>query len=617
MSMGTTANDQAAAPRRTLSVRVRLMIMAVLVVLPVLAERVHNEQIDRNDRVEAAYKQALNLARQGAATQNEILVSLRGILQSVASARSTFKFSNADCDQFLAKIAKPIPWIQAPSVADLRGRVICSSFPDAIGLDISKRPHFTGAVATREFVLSDYLFGSRAKIPIMTGALPQIGDDGELAGVVLGVIDLSWLGRIANDFVTPLGSMLMIDGSGIVLAQYPNGQNLVGHDFKGEALIQDMLTSSSGLVIEPGLDGVRRIYGFVQLPDTQARFAVGFDAETVLRRANYGMWTALAELGAMILLALIGIWFGGEKLLVSPIRKFAQAASKIGHGENKSRAADLPWAAEFVPLAVALDDMTDKLNARERELRDLNDQLHELAHTDALTGLANRRTFNSHLANAWKAASRLQQPVAVLMIDVDFFKKFNDHYGHVQGDVCLRKVANAVSSGLRGKPGAGHASVCEPHDWPAAKTGFCRPLRRRGIRGAPAGSRSRCRCRRWQSAAPGRRRHAHGAHRRAVGVCLDQHRHCRGRTGGHDDTGRVGRMRRRGALRGQTARPQSGGRALVLAARQDQPGAGELIGPQINGRGRCGVTSSPARLASAARSSISNRRPFQRMALVA
>ena len=79
MSMGTTANDQAAAPRRTLSVRVRLMIMAVLVVLPVLAERIHNEQIDRNDRVEAAYRQALSLARQGAATQNEILVSLRGI----------------------------------------------------------------------------------------------------------------------------------------------------------------------------------------------------------------------------------------------------------------------------------------------------------------------------------------------------------------------------------------------------------------------------------------------------------------------------------------------------------------------------------------------------------
>ena len=452
MAMGNAANDQAAAPKRTLSVRVRLMIMAVIVVLPVLAERIHNEQIDRDDRVEATYKQALSLARQGAATQNEILVSLRGILQSIASARSTFKFSNAACDQFLAKIAKPIPWIQALSVADLQGRIICSSFPNALGLDISKRQHFNGAVATREFILSDYLFGARSKIPIMTGALPQIGDDGEVAGVVLGVIDLSWLGRIANDFVAPSGNMLMIDGSGIALAQYPDGGNIVGHNFKNQPLVQNMLMSSSGLVIEPGLDGVRRIYGFVQLPDTQARFAVGFDAEAVLMRANYGMWTALAELGAMILLALTGIWFGGEKLLVSPIRKFAQTASKIGHGENKSRAAELPWAAEFVPLAVALDDMTDKLDARERELRDLNDQLHELAHTDALTGLANRRTFNSHLAKAWKAATRLQQPIAVLMIDVDFFKKFNDHYGHVQGDACLRKIANAVSTGLRGNP---------------------------------------------------------------------------------------------------------------------------------------------------------------------
>ena len=451
MPVGNAANDLTAAPRRTLSVRLRLMIMAVLVVLPVLAERIHNEQIDRNDRVEAAYKQALSVARQGAATQNEILVSLRGILQSVASARSTFKFSDADCDQFLAKIAKPIPWIQALSVADLQGRVICSSFPGALGLDISKRQHFIGAVKNREFRLSDYLLGSRAKVPIVTGALPQVGDDGEVAAVVLGVIDLSWLGRIANDFVAPSGSMLMIDGSGIVLAQYPHRESLVGHSFKDQPLVRAMLRGSSGLVIEPGFDGVRRIYGFVQLPDTQARFAVGFDAEMVLTRANSRMWTALAELGAMILLALIGIWFGGEKLLVSPIRKFAQAASKIGHGENKSRAADLPWAAEFVPLAVALDDMTDKLDARERELRDLNHQLHELAHTDALTGLANRRTFNSHLANAWKAASRLRQPVAVLMIDVDFFKKFNDHYGHVQGDACLRKVANAVSSGLRGK----------------------------------------------------------------------------------------------------------------------------------------------------------------------
>lgn len=439
----------AAAPRRTLSVRLRLMIVAVLVVLPLLAERIYNEQIDRNDRVEAAYKQALSLARQGAATQNEVLVALRAILQSVASARATFDFSNAACDQFLAKINKPIVWVQALSVANLDGQVVCSSFPDAIGLDISKRSHFLNAISTGDFVLGDYLLGTRAKTPIMTAALPQLGPDGKPVAVILGVINLHWFGQIANDFVAPSGSMLMVDGTGHVLAQYPNDDKIIGRDAKDYPLVKNMVMASSGLVTESGLDGVRRIYGFVQLPDTEARFAVGFDEAAVLARADKEMWTALTELGAMVLLVLLGIWFGGERLLVSPIRRFAQAASQIGHGETKSRAAGLPWAAEFVPLAVALDDMTDKLDARERELRDLNNQLHELAHTDALTGLANRRTFNAQLASAWKEAQRAGAHAAVLMIDVDFFKRFNDHYGHVQGDVCLRKIAHILNTGIR------------------------------------------------------------------------------------------------------------------------------------------------------------------------
>ena len=443
------ADGKAAAPKRTLSVRLRLMIMAVIVVLPVLAERIHNEQIDRDDRVQAAYSQALSLARQGAATQNEMFVSLRAILQSVASARATFNFSGENCDAFLAKIADPIPWMQALSVADLQGKIVCSSFPDAIGLDISGRKHFLKSVANRDFVLSDYMVGTRAKMPIITGALPQIGAEGKVVAVILGVIDLHWLGQIANDFMPPNATMMMIDGAGAVLARYPNPGEYVGRDFKSHRLILDMLKSSSGLLTQPGLDGVDRIFGFVQLPETEARFAVGFETDKVLLRANREMWTAFAELGAMIVLALLGIWFGGERLLVSPIRRFALAASQIGRGKNKSRAADLPWAAEFVPLAVALDDMTEKLDARERELRDLNSQLHELAHTDALTGLANRRTFNANLATAWKDAARLRRPVAVLMIDVDFFKRFNDHYGHMQGDACLRKVANVLSNGIR------------------------------------------------------------------------------------------------------------------------------------------------------------------------
>lgn len=75
--------------------------------------------------------------------------------------------------------------------------------------------------------------------------------------------------------------------------------------------------------------------------------------------------------------------------------------------------------------------------------------LETLAAKDALTGLANRRTFDDTLAVEVRRASRAGTPLSVLMIDVDCFKSFNDAYGHQRGDDCLRAVAQAVVSALR------------------------------------------------------------------------------------------------------------------------------------------------------------------------
>lgn len=438
-----------AQPRRTLSVRVRLMILAVIAIVPLLLERIHSEEFDRNERIEAAYKQARDLVRQGAAQQNEVIASARALLQVVASARQTFKGSNNECNQFLSGIAKPLPWIRTLSVADVQGRIICSSNPDAIGLDISERPHFYKAVDSSDFVLSDYFMGTRVNTPLITLALAQRAPNNGAAAVVLGVLDLHWFEHVAKTFVPPSGYMLMIDGKGAVLAQYPSSKDLVGQDFKAHPLVREMLSRPDGFVTVAALDGVRRIFGYVQLPGTQARIAVGFDERDVLARINREMLKAFAELGTVTAFVLLGIWFGGERLLVRPIRALANTATCIGRSEGNIHAAELPWAAEFVPLAIALDDMAKKLNDREQELRDSNNQLRELAQIDALTGLANRRTFNERLAAEWKLACKLHQPIAVLMIDVDLFKKFNDHYGHVQGDACLRKVSGVLMEGTR------------------------------------------------------------------------------------------------------------------------------------------------------------------------
>lgn len=77
----------------------------------------------------------------------------------------------------------------------------------------------------------------------------------------------------------------------------------------------------------------------------------------------------------------------------------------------------------------------------EEELISLHKQLEELSYQDGLTGLANRRMFDSALEREWAAAQRHYQPLSLIMLDIDFFKQYNDCYGHLQGDECLKNIA--------------------------------------------------------------------------------------------------------------------------------------------------------------------------------
>lgn len=86
--------------------------------------------------------------------------------------------------------------------------------------------------------------------------------------------------------------------------------------------------------------------------------------------------------------------------------------------------------------------------ARERKLRELASELESQTLVDGLTGIANRRRFDLHLDDEFRRAKRNASPVSLIMIDVDYFKDFNDNYGHQQGDQCLVQIAAALGSVL-------------------------------------------------------------------------------------------------------------------------------------------------------------------------
>src|SRR5262249_39204252 len=109
--------------------------------------------------------------------------------------------------------------------------------------------------------------------------------------------------------------------------------------------------------------------------------------------------------------------------------------------------------------ALTLKREMDCRKSREKELLQVmqqleaaNRQLQRLSYLDGLTGIANRRHFDALLDQEWKRAARESLPLSLILIDVDWFKKYNDTYGHQSGDDCLKQVAETLSGTLR-RPG--------------------------------------------------------------------------------------------------------------------------------------------------------------------
>lgn len=107
----------------------------------------------------------------------------------------------------------------------------------------------------------------------------------------------------------------------------------------------------------------------------------------------------------------------------------------------------------FIGIATNLGDtlanLEQRVAERTAELQQVNTNLSELSNTDGMTGIPNRRKFDDVLASEWSRATRTGQPLVIALIDVDWFKKYNDHYGHLAGDDCLRNVATILKSKIR------------------------------------------------------------------------------------------------------------------------------------------------------------------------
>jgi diguanylate cyclase (GGDEF)-like protein len=165
----------------------------------------------------------------------------------------------------------------------------------------------------------------------------------------------------------------------------------------------------------------------------------------------------VAVFAVTLLLSVLLVYLFAKKL-TGPLRQLSDTALRVESGDFDAR-CNLNRADEIGVVASAFNGMVSRLQdnirhldakvvERTADLQILNRKLEALSTTDGLTGIANRRCFDEVLATEWSRAARLDQPLALAMLDVDWFKKYNDHYGHQAGDECLRKVASVFAANV-------------------------------------------------------------------------------------------------------------------------------------------------------------------------
>jgi diguanylate cyclase (GGDEF)-like protein len=227
--------------------------------------------------------------------------------------------------------------------------------------------------------------------------------DGSFAGVAVIALNVAYFNNLLSRVnVGRSGSVFIVQQDGVMIARKPALRpDEAGYVAKSPsfALMKD--APSGSYISSSPIDGVRRLYTFQHVPGTHLIAAVAPAENDVL-----AAWRQRS-----IVIGGLTLMFGGGFVIIS-------------------------WL-----LAISL---------RSRAIA--QEKLQRLAGTDSLTGLSNRRALDRRLDEEWRRARRADQPLSALFVDVDYFKLYNDTYGHAMGDDALTAVADCIQNSAK-RPG--------------------------------------------------------------------------------------------------------------------------------------------------------------------
>jgi diguanylate cyclase (GGDEF)-like protein len=445
-------NRKKAKLKQLLGIRARLALLAVILVTPLMLERARSLEDTRARQMAQASEEFLRLANHSADTQREVISSVETLLKSAAYIRASAGGISRSCDILRASLPDNLPWIRNLLMVGGDGRVQCSTSNTFVGVDLSERAYIKKARTTDEIVFSDFTFVPAINTAVILAAYPVAAINRDSDAIVVASISLEWMSKLMDTLGARSGvSAALVDSHGIVMAAPKDEASSIGKSLDSvplmSAIAQTALNSDKdqGSLSFKAVDGSPRVLSFARIAGTGSHLIASIDEDRVTAAINHDIRTAYLQLAFVILFVLLGALIAAERLIIKPIDMMAAMAKRFGQGDSSARVAHNRLPAEFVPLARAFNAMAAQLGQRERELVETNDRLTVIASIDMLSGLANRRGFQSRLDFEWMKAQQYVSALSLLMIDVDHFKLYNDTYGHPEGDACLTRLGETLS----------------------------------------------------------------------------------------------------------------------------------------------------------------------------
>lgn len=242
--------------------------------------------------------------------------------------------------------------------------------------------------------------------------------DGRFAGVALATVYLNhFLALYDGIDMGKNGAISLIADNGNLQVRRPFNENDIGTSVANGPLFTQLLpyASSGTATIKSVIDGVERVVGFRRVEGYPLVVSAALNKQEVLTA-----WRQESLNSATIVALLLGV------------------LGTLGY--------------RLIRVMKQQNRVQNELLEAQEKLLEINHSLELLALEDALTGLANRRQFDLFMIAEMGRARRSQSMLAMLMIDVDHFKLFNDHYGHVAGDECLRRISAIIIESIQ-RPG--------------------------------------------------------------------------------------------------------------------------------------------------------------------